>query len=304
MSCRGRECHGDSSALGSAWRFLEQCRREDSFETLRAQQYEVLVTNLKALGRVPFEEGSRLVGLLQKQPWSESQRTALIAMVQEKVVAHAATTASSAKVERQNWTNLAMFLREEDWCRLMNPHLQGQSLCLHLREISGHLHKLTLRYPTEDVYSMVTVPLLLHDQGRFLHGPSLRSSYLSTKTQMKAFMSTLLKNDDNKLPLLKELPGDPSLLPDDYRVQAFGENGKPAPLPKNVSMDQLLIMSDAVPQGGNHSSLKISLPQIGKNPFVPQPAWAPWQHQQHYAAMWQRGLFFLQSMFVYFVFLN
>jgi hypothetical protein len=89
--------------------FLEQCRREDSFETLRAQQYEVLVTNLKALGRVPFEEGSRLVGLLQKQPWSESQRTALIAMVQEKVVAHAATTASSAKVERQNWTNLAMF---------------------------------------------------------------------------------------------------------------------------------------------------------------------------------------------------
>lgn len=167
-----------------------------------------------------------------------------------------------------------MTYKEEDWNRLLDASLQKQVLCLHLREIVEHLFKLTLRHPSEDVLAMLTVLLLFHDQGRFMDGPSLRSSYLSAKTQFKTYMDALKKSDTNELPLLGSLPADPKTLPEEYRRQAFGEEGRPAALPACVKYDQFVCLAQLVPQRGNHGSLKLytqpSMLPMGKGGFNPQ----------------------------------
>ena len=186
--------------------------------------------------------------------------------------------------------------KEEDWKRLLDPTLQKQVLCLHLREITEHLHRLTLRHPSEDLVAHLTVLLLLHDQARFMDGVALRSSYLSTKAQFKTYLTALGKNDTNQLPLLRELPADPKDLGEPYRRQAFGD-GNPCPMPPSVKMDQLIMLAELVPQRGNHSSLKLvtqpmmpTTMTMGKGGW-PHPQRSSRQHDQYFQAAMSSGLY-------------
>lgn len=256
-------------ALGT---FLEQCRNETNFDTLREQQFNVMRGSFNDMHSVTFEEGVALVSTLQSQLWNEEQRRALIGIIQEKTVAHAQTAPVGGRRMQQDFLNLPLFLREEDWARLRNPLLQSQALCGHLRLLAEHLFKLTLRNPTESTYSMLTILLLLNDEQRRNDPLMLRSAYLSTKTQMKTYLEQLKKDDQNTLPLLLRLPGSVDALGNEYRAQAFGENQSPATLPAGIQMDQLLMWARIVPERSNHHSLQPkALNQRPSAQYIQQP---------------------------------
>lgn len=114
-SLRGAMALERVTALGT---FLWQCRAEENFEELREQQCQVFKTNFQTMARLNFTDGSALVQRIQEQPWTDDQRKALIGLIQEKVVATAGVS-SPGRVTFQNWTNLALYLREANICLII-----------------------------------------------------------------------------------------------------------------------------------------------------------------------------------------
>ena len=226
--------------------YLKQCENEGNFDELRKQQFEVLLNSCETqLSAVSFADGAEYVAILKSMSWSEEQRTSLVKVVQDKVLAGQQQHAVAGRQFGQDFTSLLHYLRAEDWKRLMDPTLQSQSLSVHLTEIVTHLSKLTLRSASEETWGVLTALLLLHDEARFDDPIQLRSSFLSTKTQGKAVLNRL-KKEELLAPMIRVLPADPNVLDRELFHKVFGDQG-PAPVPAQINMQTFLVRADIIP---------------------------------------------------------
>ena len=224
--------------------YLKQCENEGNFADLRKQQFDLLLSSLETqLAALSFSDGADYVAILRSMSWSEEQRTSLVKVVQDKVLAGQQQVPVGGRQFSQDFTSLLHYLRAEDWRRLMDPTLQSQSLSLHLTELVTHLRKLTLRSASEETWGVLTALLLLHGEARFDDPIQLRSSFLSTKTQGKLEPSqeggAACSHDSST-------PADPNLLDRELFHKVFGDHG-PAPVPPQINMQTFLARADIIP---------------------------------------------------------
>lgn len=188
---------------------------------------------------------------------SEEMKNALEKVVQEKVGFN-----QSTRVILQHWKFFPEFLKDGHWVRLTNPGLQSQALTVHLKLLMEHLYKLGLRAPNEETFAMITTLLLLTDQGRFSDGISLRSAYLSCKTQAGHWLN-ILKNQKTQPahPMMQELPKSFADLDPERMKDVFGEGCHPAPLPQGLTMETLLHLCSLVPQRSSRLTTQLQIPR-------------------------------------------
>ena len=116
---------------------------------------------------------------------------------------------------------------------------------------------------------MLTCLLLLCDQGRFSDGISLRSAYLSCKSQAKHWL-TLYRNEPQVMGAMQDLPTDPSDLDETRRKFAFGDE-RPAQLPVNITTELLNHLSSLIAMRSTNSQCTLQIPKNAMTSMYQQP---------------------------------
>ena len=243
--------------LKGVGKFLQQCRGADDFSAIQKTQHTALLQELGQLRQASHEECASMISLLKEMDLTEEMKDALVKLVQEK-----AGFNQSTRVILQQWKFFPEFLKEGHWLRLTNPGLQSQALTVHLKLLMEHLYKLGLRAPSEDTFAMITTLLLLTDQGRFSDSISLRSAYLSCKSQARHWLQILKhqKTQPNH-PRLQELPKSAADLDPERLKDVFGEGCGAAPLPDQLTMETLLHLCSLVPQRSSRLTTQLQIPR-------------------------------------------
>ena len=241
-------------------KFLQQCRGAEDFESIQKKQYDVLLQELEQVRQMNHDEAAEALSLLKDIDFTADMRSCLGKIVQEKV-----GFVQSGRVVLQQWKFFPEFLKDSLWLRLMNPGLQSQALTVQLKLLVEHLYKLGLRAPNEETFAMLTTVLLLTDQGRFSDMVSLRSAYLSTKSQARQWLDVMKKQKEQPhCSRLQDLPKNPQELEPERLREVFGEGGLPASLPTGVDMETLLHLCTLVPQRSSRLSTHLQLqPAMG-----------------------------------------
>lgn len=284
-------------------KFLEQCRGAHDFETIQKKQYDVLLQELEQVRQMNHEEAAEALSLLKTVDFTADMRSCLEKIVQEKV-----GFVQSGRVVLQQWKYFPEFLKDSLWLRLTNPGLQSQALTVHLRLLVEHLYKLGLRAPNEETFAMLTTVLLLTDQGRFTDTVSLRSAYLSTKSQARQWLEVMKKQKEQPhCSRLQDLPKAPSDLDPERLRHVFGEGALPASLPTGVNMETLLHLCSLVPQRSSRLSTHLQIPtsvpsrshvQVARRFASAAPAWGMEHLHAGLGVLWWDLFSCLQSLFV------
>lgn len=186
--------------------FLQQCRGADDFDAIQKRQYDILLQDLEQVRQMNHDEAAEALSLLKDIDFTADMRSGLEKIVQEKV-----GFVQSGRVILQQWKYFPEFLKDSLWLRLTNPGYQSQALTVHLKLLVEHLYKLGLRAPNEETFAMLTTVLLLTDQGRFTDMVSLRSAYLSAKSQARQWLDVMKKQKEQpRCCKLQDLPKTPS----------------------------------------------------------------------------------------------
>lgn len=236
--------------------FLQQCRGADDFDAIQKRQYDILLQDLEQVRQMNHDEAAEALSLLKDIDFTADMRSGLEKIVQEKV-----GFVQSGRVILQQWKYFPEFLKDSLWLRLTNPGYQSQALTVHLKLLVEHLYKLGLRAPNEETFAMLTTVLLLTDQGRFTDMVSLRSAYLSAKSQARQWLDVMKKQKEQpRCCKLQDLPKTPSDLDPERLRDVFGEGNLPAPLPAGVEMETLLHLCSLVPQRSSRLSTHLQIP--------------------------------------------
>ena len=241
--------------------YLESCSTLETFAEILEQQCVQLTKELQNLTSLDFEEGAPLLAMVQQnrlwtKPQKETMSQAIHKKVQESMVSKGVV---KERVQHQSFIWFPQFLCKSDWDLLMTatiPTAQKSSV------VMDRLWKLDLRAPNEDTFAMITVTLLLNETERFSDPVQLRSSYLSVKGLVKAYLKNRLKNVQPTW-TYKDLPPVVAALEQERVANTYAEGEKPASLPSGITMEYMMYWMNVVPQRSNSSSISISLPKAG-----------------------------------------
>ena len=87
--------------------YLKQCENEGNFADLRKQQFDLLLSSLETqLAALSFSDGADYVAILRSMSWSEEQRTSLVKLVQDKVLAGQQQVPVGGRQFSQDFTSL------------------------------------------------------------------------------------------------------------------------------------------------------------------------------------------------------